>query len=161
MIDNNLKAKLFYNQGLRFLRCAERCLGEVNDDGSITIISNKTHILSTPVMVNSAFACELFLKAILILHDIDYKREHNLKPLFDLLPKNEYKEFLTIGDTDHFESELEKHSKDFVSWRYYMENVEYGETYHMEPIFTEIFMENLKELCKCLIEKFDNEDKSE
>lgn len=150
------RAKRFYDQGLQFYHCAQRCLGDVNDDGSIQILGGKYHSLSTPTMVNAAFACEMFLKSILILHNIDYwkilKRGegHKLKPLFDLLPNQEYKDFLIIGTPGEFEKELMKHSADFEDWRYYMEQP--GE-YCMEPMFTQILMENLKVLNKSLIQQ--------
>lgn len=149
------KAKAFYNQGLRFLRCAERCMGDVNEDGSIQIVGGRYMSLSTPTMVNAAFSCEMFLKSILILHDIEYMKQlnhgegHSLKPLYDLLPKQEYKDFLRVGTVEEFEAELATHSADFESWRYYME--EPGE-YCMDPEFTYILMNNLKTLTHRLIQ---------
>lgn len=147
------KAQSFYSQALRFMRCAERCMGTKNDDGSIQIIGGKYPILSTPTMVNVAFSCEMFLKAILNLFSIDYKKEHRLKYLYDLLPDEEYKEYLKIipssGKT--FEEELDAHSQDFVTWRYYMEAP--GE-YHMNSTFTCLLMKNLQLLSKALIEQY-------
>lgn len=111
--------------------------------------------LSTPTMVNAAFSCEMFLKSILILHDIEYMKQlnhgegHSLKPLYDLLPKQEYKDFLRVGTVEEFEAELATHSADFESWRYYME--EPGE-YCMDPEFTYILMNNLKTLTHRLIQ---------
>lgn len=158
---NNLsKAKAFYNQGLRFLRCSERCMGDINEDGSIQIMGGKYQILSSPTMVNSAFACELFLKTILILHNIDYMKAlkkgegHKLKPLFDLLPNQEYKDYLQIGTKQEFKSELQEHSGDFVDWRYYMEKP--GD-YKMSPMFTYVLMQNLKTLARALIRNAEEE----
>ena len=82
------------------------------------------------------------MKGLLIAHGVDYKKllkqrkGHGLKALYDLLPKEEYKEFLGVLD-----EKLEAHSNDFVNWRYYMENP--GE-YRMEPSFTWILMHNLE-----------------
>ena len=56
------------------------------------------HILySQPEAVNSAFACEVFLKALCFYHDIDWKdifkqskpkkKGHDLKSLYDILPE--------------------------------------------------------------------------
>lgn len=149
------KAKAFYDQGLRFLRCAERCMGDVDEDGSIQIVGGKYMLLSTPTMVNAAFSCEMFLKSILILHDIEYMKQlnrgegHSLKPLYDLLPKQEYREFLQVGTVEEFEAELAAHSTDFENWRYYMEKP--GE-YRMAPKFTYILMNNLKTLTHRLIQ---------
>ena len=149
------RAKAFYQQGCAFLRCAERCMGEENEDGSIQIIGGKYNILFAPTMVNSAFSCEMFLKAILIAHEIDYMERlhygerHELKPLFDLLPKQEYKEWLQIGTEEKFEADLTKHSSDFKNWRYYMEKPKNGS---MSPIFTFILMNNLKTLAASVAE---------
>lgn len=150
------KAKRFYDQGLRFYHCAQRSLGDVNEDGSIQILGGKYQTLSTPVMVNAAFSCEIFLKSILILHDIDYRKQlkhgegHKLKSLFDLLPDQRYKDFLQTGSQDDFEKALIKHSADFENWRYYMEN---PGTYRMSPMFTLTLMENLKTLTHTLIQQ--------
>lgn len=154
------RAKAFYNQGLLFLRCSERCMGDINDDGSIQIVGGKYQILSSPTMVNSAFACELFLKTILILHDIDYIKVlkkgdgHKLKPLFELLPNQEYKDFLQIGTKQEFESELQEHSGDFIDWRYFMEK---SGSYSMSPMFTYILMQNLKTLARALVKRAEDE----
>jgi hypothetical protein len=151
MNGNLKKAQLFYDQGIRFMHCAERSMGEKNDDGSISIIGGKYETLSSPTMVNTAFACELFLKSILILNNIDYRKIHGLKPLYDLLPNQGYKNFLkiepSIGKT--FEEEMEKHSLDFINWRYYMES---PGNCRMSPTFTFILMNNLKILTKGLID---------
>ena len=149
------KAKAFYRQGIRFADCAERSMGEVNEDGSIQIVGGRYEFLGAPVMVNAAFACEVFLKAILIACDIDYNSilkgnaKHMLKRLYDLLPEEEYKEFLRVGEKEEFEQELEKHSADFIDWRYFMEQP--GE-YRMRPQFTMVLAENLQELAKEVLE---------
>lgn len=146
------KAQYFYDQALRFMRCAERCMGTVNDDGSIQIVDGKYPTLSTPTMVNAAFSCEVFLKAILNLFAIDYKKGHGLKYLYDLLPNEEYKEYLKLSPSSGktFEEELEAHSEDFVAWRYYMET---PGKYRMSPMFTFLLMNNLQSLSKALIEE--------
>lgn len=155
MKENIEKAKAFYNQGLRFLRCAERCMGDINDDGTIQIVGGKYIPLSTPTMVNAAFSCEMFLKSILNLHEIDYMKHlksgegHKLKSLFDLLPKQAYKDFLQIGTAEEFDAKLTEHSGDFENWRYYMETP--GE-YRMSPDFTSILMNNLKTLTRAIIQ---------
>ncbi len=151
MARNLERAKAFYNQGLRFMRCAERCMGEKNADGSITIIGGKYQTLSSPVMVNAAFSCELFFKSILILCDVDYHKGHGLKYLYDLLPNEEYKNILKNNSASGktFEDEMEKHSNDFINWRYYIETP--GE-YSMDPMFTFILMSDLQALTKAIID---------
>ena len=95
-------------------------MGEITQNGSIKIVGGKYNMLSAPLMVNTAFACEVFLKGILIAHGVDYKKllqqkkGHGLKALYDLLPKEEYKEFLRVLDEDTFDEKLEAHANDFV-----------------------------------------------
>lgn len=74
VIENLSKAKAFYIQGKRFAQCADRSMGEITQDGSIKIVGGKYNMLSAPLMVNTAFACEVFLKGILIAHGVDYKK---------------------------------------------------------------------------------------
>lgn len=144
------RANGFYIQGARFAQCAERCMGDKNDDGSIQIIGGKNSILSSPLLVNSAFACEMYMKSLLILNNIPYQKSHGLKSLFDLLPK-QYQDFLRIEkySRKEFDKELDEHSDDFVKWRYYVENP--GE-YSMSPMFTFLMMLNLGEIVKTEID---------
>lgn len=153
--------KAFYIQGNNFSQCAERSMGEMNEDGSIQLVGGRYGMLCPPVMVNAAFACEMFLKGILIAHGIDYKKllkqrkGHGLKALYDLLPKEEYKEFLKIPGKDTFDKKLEAHSNDFVNWRYYIENP--GE-YIMEPFFTCVLMKNLEIILGDIIEEGEKDE---
>ena len=53
--------------GKDFLNAAARCLG-VNEHGVIEIINDGKFItLAAPATINAAFACEMFLKALVIL----------------------------------------------------------------------------------------------
>ena len=55
-------AKALYQNGVDFLRAAERCLG-MDDNGKVTIVDNGVfRTLAAPAVVNAAFACEMFLK---------------------------------------------------------------------------------------------------
>lgn len=161
VIENLSKAKAFYIQGKRFAQCADRSMGEITQDGSIKIVGGKYNMLSAPLMVNTAFACEVFLKGLLIAHGVDYKKllkqrkGHGLKALYDLLPKEKYKEFLKISGKDTFDKKLEAHSNDFVNWRYYIENP--GE-YIMEPFFTCVLMKNLEIILGDIIEEGEKDE---
>ena len=161
VVENLSKVKAFYIQGNNFSQCAERSMGEMNEDGSIQLVGGRYGMLCPPVMVNAAFACEMFLKGILIAHGIDYKKllkqrkGHGLKALYDLLPKEEYKEFLKIPGKDTFDKKLEAHSNDFVNWRYYIENP--GE-YIMEPFFTCVLMKNLEIILGDIIEEGEKDE---
>lgn len=62
VVENLSKVKAFYIQGNNFAQCAERSMGEMNEDGSIQLVGGRYGMLCPPVMVNAAFACEMFLK---------------------------------------------------------------------------------------------------
>ena len=161
VVENLSKVKAFYIQGNNFAQCAERSMGEMNEDGSIQLVGGRYGMLCPPVMVNAAFACEMFLKGILIAHGIDYKKllkqrkGHGLKALYDLLPKEEYKEFLKIPGKDTFDKKLEAHSNDFVNWRYYIEN---PGKYIMEPFFMCVLMKNLEIILGDIIEEGEKDE---
>lgn len=46
-------------------------------------------IYTIPWIVNGSFACELGLKYILSINNVEFKREHRLHKLFELLPDND------------------------------------------------------------------------
>lgn len=78
-----------------------------------------------PSVVNLAFSCELYLKYLLLCHDIDYGFTHNLEELYNLLPLSvrdniqSSKEFK--DDTDFLEN-LHNYRNVFNDWRYCFEN---------------------------------------
>ena len=84
---------------------------------------------TTPATVNSAFACEVYLKAILKWFDIQHENEHRIKILYSLLP-NDVQEVvkLTVLNkygrwTDNWGFEiLDNVSNAFVEWRYSYEH---------------------------------------
>ena len=82
-----------------------------------------------PSAVNSAFACEVFLKAILKHSDIGITKQHDLKELFELLPER-IKTFVKETSSANYGGSwtnwigyeyLENVSKAFVEWRYIYE----------------------------------------
>ncbi|HML35945.1 MAG TPA: hypothetical protein PKA19_00765 [Bacillota bacterium] len=78
-----------------------------------------------PVIVNAAFACEIYLK---VLNQIAGKemKGHHLDVLYDALPRDEQdkirKELKLI--TSVFNEKLKKISNSFVDWRYIFETPE-------------------------------------
>ena len=85
---------------------------------------------TTPATVNSAFACEVYLKALLLYCDIPIERQHKLKELFELLPDKTKKWIkLTVLNSygawkDAFGFDLLDGISDaFVKWRYNYEYV--------------------------------------
>jgi len=110
---------------------------------------------TTPAIVNSAFACEVYLKALLLFHDIKNKREHALKNLYDMLP-DRIKDFIvptvlkacgTWTDPFGFE-QIDLISNAFKEWRYYYEDLGSTRTaISINRSFLKAFRNALREAC--------------
>ena len=81
-----------------------------------------------PCAVNLAFACELYLKALLAEKGNSITKTHALKDLFELLDqttqdeiRNEYDTFPLTPPIFSIDECLTVHSNAFVDWRYYYE----------------------------------------
>lgn len=122
-----------FRHACAFSDCADFAMKEY--DPGITNVEWYT----TPAIVNSAFACEVFLKALLIYHNIAVKKAHKLKELYELLPAEDKARIkqdtlieCPIGWNDGFGLErLEQISDAFVKWRYNYEIVS-GKTGSMQ-----------------------------
>lgn len=107
-----------------------------------------------PSAVNSAFACEVFLKSILKYSDIDFTKQHDLKELFELLPeriKTFVKDTAAVNYGGNWTNwagfeYLDNVSKAFVDWRYCYE-MDWGKfmSVHMETGFLIAFRNALRE----------------
>ena len=98
-----------------FLECADYCFNAEN-----SFVKG----FHTPAIVNYAFACEVYLKLLLLHQGIKIKR-HELLELFKQLPEEKQKQIMTkifnngIWLTDAFgKNELYNISDVFVKWRY-------------------------------------------
>ena len=115
--------------GFEFLEAACRCAG-TDETGTIHILGgNKPTILPAATAVNSAFACEMFLKALLQKEGTQYptnKDGHNVVKLFDLLlpeTKKRINDFFGYKEKTGqplFEIFANLHPKDFTEVRYYV-----------------------------------------
>lgn len=90
--------------------------------GAGLIFMQDIHLIQV-VSVNLAFACELYLKAILYELDLDFGRTHRIIELFQLLPEeyqNKIKEnvHFKYEKKENFELVLEEISDAFVFLRY-------------------------------------------
>lgn len=136
-----------YLQAITFLDCACLC----NETAGLGKGSARSIYLGTPVIVNSAFACEIFLKLLLAIFNIKYGRCHELKKLFDLLPEetrekiNSYliQNYGTLKDENGFEL-LQMYSNAFTEWRYSYEKY----NLRIEQKFLFLFCEILKKECE-------------
>ncbi len=107
-----------------------------------------------PFVVNAAFALELYLKTLALLHGNDV-RGHDLLELFDALPTAAHQALLSnfanskwpcgITDMVVFRAEIERLRHSFVEWRYLHEKSRTGEVRFGELIFV---MEVLHETCR-------------
>ena len=110
---------------------------------------------TTPAIVNSAFACEVYLKAILLFFDNELIRGHELSVLYDKLPER-VKEFIKptvlnscVTWTDIFGlNQLDEISNAFYDWRYVYEYL--GKTrasISIDRSFLKAFRDALREAC--------------
>lgn len=142
----------FYRNGKAFMESSWRCYGK-EENGEYKIVDDgRICQLTAPAVVNAAFACEMFLKALLKHYEIEYKREHNLIRLFDLLPeyaRNKISYFCGASkDGSQFRKALSEHADDFVDIRYYVENNDWG---RMSPTYMITLAYNMSEITKWLL----------
>lgn len=153
-LSSSANAQDFYQQGKQFQEAAWRCFGQKNDDNSFTIISEKGfQQLSSPCVVNATFACEMFLKSLLVKLGIPYpqgKRGHDLYRLFCKLPadKQEVIAKFCSKDLSQFHALLQQHHNDFIDTRYYIENAGWSE---MSPMTMVTLGENLSSIVNFLL----------
>lgn len=102
--------------GKNFLEAAKKC-----DSQEIERVG-WSHSLLVPIVVNMAFSCELFFKAILKYHNQEIKT-HNMEKLFERLPEDVQKQLVDICDCDEeeFRNSLRRVSNYFEEWRYLYE----------------------------------------
>lgn len=112
-----------YRTGCEFSDCADFALKAQN------AVPFHGLFYSVPAIVNSAFACEVFLKLLLEVEQIDIKKGHQLEKLFNQLPEQIKKDIQQstmqkYGSwTDAFGlSRLHHISDAFVNWRYNYEH---------------------------------------
>lgn len=82
-------------------------------------------------IVNSAFACEVFLKALLVFHEEKIEKEHELKKLWNKYREKDPQTAAAIKDMinrwfeadkeELFDEKLDVVSNNFMEWRYIYE----------------------------------------
>ena len=113
-------------------------------------------VYDIPAGVNSAFACEVFLKAMLSINQIHYEKAHDLKTLFNLLPQKVH-DYVKSETMDNFGGMwfnafgleyIDNVSKAFVEWRYiYEHNFLMNGSVSFEHGFLWVFRNALRETC--------------
>ena len=141
--DYSYLAKEEFKHACAFLDCANYFMTSTDRDDAFK------RYYHHPVIVNVAFACEIFLKSILLSNGT-VGRGHNLKVLIDILSEEdksflEEEMFHTYGGNikTHGVKYLESVSNAFMDWRY---------SYEKEEISTNarylmVLSEALKKLC--------------
>jgi HEPN domain-containing protein len=74
-----------------------------------------------PGVVNYAFACELYLKVLLLQSGVEHSRQHNLTKLFRRLPDELQGDVKIAMNIECFDSILDKVSNNFLEFRYLYE----------------------------------------
>lgn len=154
-------AEALYRNGLDFQKAAERCLN-MEETGTLHIIDEQgMQILPAPAVVNAAFACEMFLKALILRSGQQYptnRNGHNLKFLFDMLPetiKSKVCHCCIPNDPEaenKFISFLSRHSKDFVDIRYYVTRAGWQ---GMTPIMLYSYAHNIGNATRLLLSNWE------
>lgn len=146
----------YYSQGVSFQLAADRCFGERGVDGQYIIAKDGKFVqLTAPTVVNGAFACEMFFKAILKHFNLDIpkgKDGHNLRKLFSLIPTQERKIIsnFCFGENSekNFEKLLDIHAEDFVHVRYFIQKTGFRE---MSPMVMQTLSFNLMNITKYIL----------
>ncbi len=158
-IHSNSDQLDYYRMGVSFFKAADRCYGEKN--GNTYLIIKKTEQgseitqLAVPTVVNAAFACEMFFKALLFNTNIKFPKGrdgHNLLKLYKGLPlsiQDQISGYCFHGSTkDSFEVFLGNHANDFADIRYFIENKGFT---NMSPAHMHGFALNLMQITNIII----------
>lgn len=111
-----------YYTACKFSDCADFCMKEQEEKETFQ------YLYDDPAIVNAAFSCEVFLKLLLRLEQIDCQKSHNLKQLFEKLPPEimETVKYQTIQKYGSWKDLwgrdiLSQVSDAFEKWRYFYE----------------------------------------
>ena len=108
------------NQALSFLEAGSRCAAQI----SLTPRKFRTPLV--PAIVCYAFAVELYLKLLLVLSKVDFKKEHRLELLFGLLPASTQDDLTKAYGDPSLAKDLAEVGSAFVVWRYEHEYEQIG-----------------------------------
>lgn len=142
----------YYNNGLSFMKAAWRCYGKEKDGQYRIIDSGEICQLPAPAVVNAAFACEMFLKSLLVYYGIQDRKGHSLITLFDRLPEDS-KNVISLfcgdkRDATVFRKTLSIHANDFIDIRYFVESEGWR---GMDPTYMITLAFNMSEITKALL----------
>ena len=127
-------------------------MGSNEGDDKIKIISNgKILILKAPTIVNIAFACELYLKAILFNQGAGIPETHKLDFLYNQLSQQKRAQIRKLCNKkeEEFKQLIAEYSKLFVQYRY---SFDYEDKSNPRFKFLLDLTDALQEICKQIIE---------
>ena len=139
-----------YYTACKFSDCADFCMKEQEERETFQ------YFYDDPAIVNAAFSCEVFLKLLLRLEQIDCQKSHNLKQLFEKLPPEimETVKYQTIQKYGSWKDLwgrdiLSQVSDAFEKWRYFYEidRTKSG-TIHFDIGFLLAFRDALRVVCE-------------
>lgn len=139
-----------YFTACKFSDCADFCM-RAQQEREIP-----PYFYTNPGIVNAAFSCEVFLKLLLHLEQINYKKEHKLKQLFEMLPPKikEAIKYKTIEKCGHWNNAwrqeiLSQISDAFIKWRYvYETDWTKNAAIHIDISYLFAFRDALRVMCE-------------
>lgn len=147
--DKMFDCREMFRHACAFCECADMAFEKYKHETA------DIEFYSTPAVVNAAFACEVFCKALLKYDDIPYKKVHKLADLYNKLP-NDIKDCIKSiviykygkwKDNFGFDC-LDNISNVFAKWRYIFEH-DWSESasIHLQTGFLFAFRDALREIC--------------
>lgn len=114
---------LCFDMANAFLDIGEYCDDLDKQAQAKGILFKNEAFYAFPAIVNLSFACELYLKALILRqHREDVKQTHNLMELYNVLPANIHDEleveFRKYTKRVSFKKTIEIHASAFENWRY-------------------------------------------
>lgn len=155
MTENKLfECQEMFRHACTFCECADMALNKFQHD------SADIGFYTSPAIVNSAFACEVFMKTIVKYQGISLPKSHKLYDLYQELSP-ELREWIKqevdggypdLWTTMWGKDYLEEVSNAFVEWRYsYEHDWSKSSIMHIELGFLNRFRDALREACcRCL-----------
>ena len=147
MTGNTVKdAKVMFRHACSFADCALFCESDKNN------LIIRTQWYTIPGIVNSAFACEVFIKSLLVYHGMTLAQikshNHGLQGLWNVFAAQDQQtsahirqgvqQYFSSNDETLFNRKLDEVSNAFVDWRYSYEGNDAQINLHFLRAFREI-----------------------
>ena len=139
-----------FRHACTFVECANLALNKLQHDTA------PIGFYSIPSVVNYSFACEVFLKAILVWYEVPPRKQHELLELYQATPQSVQDSIKNITQNNYAGQwtnvwgieYLEQLSNSFAKCRYlYEHNFSQQGSVHIEVGFLVAFCKALREVC--------------